>query len=303
MSRQVLSAEDIATVTPKNRLICDPFPRRVVSRDQANQGAAVLLTSVGKARALGIASDRWIFLHGGSFLLERPVIERPDLSQSPAARAAMRLALAMASVELDQVDVLDLYSCFPIAVFNICDAFGLAADDPRGLTVTGGLPYFGGAGNNYSMHAIAETVRRLRERPEALGLVGANSGYMSKYAVGIYSAKPAPFQPFDNAADQAELDGAPRATSTDAFSGAGTIETYTIDYAEPQPRAVVVGRTREGVRFVAGSTEPAIVEQMIDNDPLGATVTTMADDSGRNLVVGLGWEDVHERADQRRAAD
>ena len=149
----------------------------------------MLLTSVGKARALGIAADRWIFLHGGSFLLERPVIERPDLSQSPAAREAMRLALALARVGLDDIAYRDLYSCFPIAVFNVCDAYGLAADNARGLTATGGLPFFGGAGNNYSMHAVVETVRRLRERPQAFGLVGANSGYMSKYAVGIYTAK------------------------------------------------------------------------------------------------------------------
>ena len=302
MSRQVLSAEDIAEVTPNNRLICDPFPRRVVSRDQANQGAAILLMSVAKARALGIPSERWIFLHGGSFLLERPVIERPDLSQSPAARQAMRLALAAAGIDLSEVEALDLYSCFPIAVFNICDAFGLGADDPRSLTVTGGLPFFGGAGNNYSMHAIAETVRRLRERPDGFGLVGANSGYMSKYAVGVYSTRPAPFVPFDNAEDQAKLDAAPRATSVDAFSGRGAVETYTIDYAEPQPRAVVVGRTSDGVRFVAGSTEASIVEQMIDNDPLTATIETVADDGGRNLIVGLAWEDTHERADQWRTA-
>jgi acetyl-CoA C-acetyltransferase len=126
---------------------------------------------------------------------------------------------------------------------------------------------------------------------------------MSKYAVGIYSARPAPWRPFDNAAGQANLEAAPRAISTDIFTGEGRVETYTIDYAEPQPRAVVVGRTGEGVRFVAGSTEPDIVEQMIDNDPLGATVTTAADEGGRNLVVGLAWEDVDERGDQRRAAD
>jgi acetyl-CoA C-acetyltransferase len=148
MSRQVHSAQELATITPKNRLTCDPFPRRVVSRDQANQGAAVLMTSVGKARALGIPSDRWVYLRGGSYLKERPVIERPDLSASAAAVQAMRLALAAAGVGLDEVGVIDLYSCFPIAVFNICDAFGLSADDPRRLTVTGGLPFFGGAGNN-----------------------------------------------------------------------------------------------------------------------------------------------------------
>ena len=69
----------------------------------------------------------------------------------------------------------------------MCDDFGLAADDPRGLTLTGGLPYFGGPGNSYSLHGIAETVAAMRDKPGAFGLVGANGGVMSKYSVGVYS--------------------------------------------------------------------------------------------------------------------
>ena len=90
-------------------------------------------------------------------------------------------------VSLSDIDLFDLYSCFPIAVFNILDGLGLAADDPRPLTVAGGLPFFGGAGNNYSMHAIAMMVRGLRKRRGAKGLVGANGGFLSKYSVGVYS--------------------------------------------------------------------------------------------------------------------
>lgn len=287
MSRKIHSAQDIATVTPGNRLICDPFPRLVVSRDQANQGAAVLLTSVGKARALGISSDRWVFLRGGSFIKERPVIGRPDLSRSPAATAALQQAMDVAGVGLDEIGVIDLYSCFPIAVFNICDAFGLRHDDPRGLTVTGGLPYFGGAGNNYSMHAIAEVVRRLRVRPDALGLVGANGGYLSKYAVGIYSATPAGWRPFDSSALQAQRDATPRAALSEAFTGTGVIETFTVDHEARPRRAIVYGRNGAGERFIAASTEAVLVDQMVEHDPLGARVTTRSEDSGRNLILGV----------------
>ena len=81
----------------------------------------------------------------------------------------------------------DLYSCFPFPVFAVCDDFGLTADDPRGLTLTGGLPYFGGPGNSYSLHGIAETVAAMRDKPGSFGLVGANGGVMSKYSVGVYS--------------------------------------------------------------------------------------------------------------------
>ena len=71
---------------------------------------------------------------------------------------AARHALEVAGLSAGDLAAIDLYSCFPAPVFNICDGLGIAPDDPRGLTLTGGLPFFGGAGNNYSMHAIAEAV-------------------------------------------------------------------------------------------------------------------------------------------------
>ena len=53
----------------------------------------------------------------------------------------------------------DIYSCFPSSVNLGCDALGLDPFDPRGLTVTGGLPYAGGAASACLMHAIATMVR------------------------------------------------------------------------------------------------------------------------------------------------
>src|SRR6185312_15006022 len=97
----------------------------------------------------------------------------------PAGIRAVEHALATAGIGVDDLAAIDLYSCFPIAVFSICDGLGLATDDPRGLTVTGGLPYFGGAGNNYATHAIAEVVTRVRAKPGSYGLVGANGGMLS----------------------------------------------------------------------------------------------------------------------------
>ena len=161
MSREVYSAEELATVTGPNRLTSDPFPRRMVARDQANQGAAVLLTSAERARELGVPEDRLVYLHGGTDAKERTVVERADLSRSPASVLAGKRALAAAGLDAGQVELFDFYSCFPIAVFNMLEGLGLEVDDPRPFTVTGGLPFFGGAGNNYSMHAIATMARAL----------------------------------------------------------------------------------------------------------------------------------------------
>lgn len=289
MSPEALTAEELVTVTPRNRLTSDPFPRRVVARDQANQGAAVLLTSVGEARALGVPEDRWIYLHGGADVKERTVVEREDLSSSPAAVAACRRALELAGIGIDDLAKFDLYSCFPVAVFNICDAFGLKAEDSRGLTVTGGLPFFGGAGNNYSMHAIASMVRALRAEPGAIGLVGANGGFLSKYSVGIYSTTPAQWRPFSSADLQAEIDARPAPALKDDGAGATvTVDTYTVDYSGAAPRGIIIGRDQKsGERIIALSDDQEIVTRMINEEPLGATVTIGTDAKGRNSIASF----------------
>ena len=289
MSREIHDAESLATVTASNRLTSDPFPRRVVARDQANQGAAVMIASLGKARALGVPDDRMIFLYGGADVRERTPLERADLSASPASVLAARQALAVAGLEPSDIGVFDLYSCFPIAVFNVRDGLGIAADDRRSLTMTGGLPFFGGAGNNYSMHAIAAMVRHLRANPGERGLVAANGGFLSKYSVGVYGATPAPWRAFDSTALQREVDGwsAPVLASG---VGNGAVETYTIDYSGKVPVGVVVGALAEGgERFVAMTDpgETTIVEKMIAQDPLGAKVTLALNEEGRSIVAEI----------------
>ncbi|MFP5071643.1 acetyl-CoA acetyltransferase [Pseudonocardia nantongensis] len=241
------SASELATPTERNRPIADPYTRYLVARDQVNQGAAVLLTSVAAARRLGIHEDRWVYLHGHADLRERDLLERADLGTAPASVAAVRHALDVAGIDLDQLSTLDLYSCFPIAVSNICDGLGLAPDDPRGLTLTGGLPFFGGAGNNYSMHAIAETVQRCRATPGSYGLVGANGGVCSKYSAGIYSTTPTPWRTDRSADLQAELDAVSAPPRTEHADGPATIETWTVVHGRDGARTgIVVGRLDPG---------------------------------------------------------
>ena len=275
-SRKVQTADDLVTVTESNRMIAEPYRRSMVARDQVNEAAAVIVTSVGRARAMEIAEENWISLHGSADLRERDLLDRADLSSSPAAILACEAALACAGIGVADVALFDLYSCFPIAVSNILDGLGLSADDPRGFTVTGGLPYFGGAGNNYSMHAIAEMVTKLRAAPGEYGLVGANGGVMSKYSVGIYSTKPRPFLPCDNAPLQARINDAPSPPRDFEADGWATVESYTVTYEKGRAaNAIIIGRLEANdTRFLAMAPEGGaeIVQRMVDEDPLGARI-------------------------------
>ncbi|GGD89891.1 acetyl-CoA acetyltransferase [Tsuneonella deserti] len=279
-----LSAEEIATVTAKNRMIADPFPLKVVARDQVNMGAAMLVMSVAAARGAGIPEDRWVYIHGAAQAAEPDILERADPGAYPAAEAALDAALAASGKLMGEVEVLDFYSCFPIAVFSTAiDHLGLNQNDPRGLTVTGGLPYFGGSGNGYSSHAIASTVERLRERSGAYGLVGANGGFQSKYAALVLSTEPGAFPGWSEAVQKR----APSPEIAELAQGPGTVETYTIVYGREGPTyAIAVGSLADGSRFIARSDDPATLTAMEDADPVGAQV--LLSNGGERNAFTLG---------------
>ena len=279
------SVDELITVTESNRMIAEPYPRLLVARDQVNQGAAALVMSVEAARRLGVPEENWVYLHGHADMEEQQLLQRPDLGHSPAAVMAVREALATAGIGIDDIATFDLYSCFPVPVFNICDGIGIATDDPRGLTLTGGLPFFGGAGNNYSMHAIAETVARTRSAPGQFGLVGANGGILSKYSVGIYSTTPIQWKP-DNCVElQAQVASWPTESVSEVADGTATIETYTVRRDSGKLTGIIIGRLADGSRFVSTTEDDELIALLTDGEPLGHSVQVRSFDYGNRCTL------------------
>ncbi|MBM4242973.1 MAG: acetyl-CoA acetyltransferase [Deltaproteobacteria bacterium] len=249
------TAEQIATVDADNRIIAWPYPKRMNAIMDVDQAAAVLMTSVGRARELGVPRGRWVFLQGfGEAHDKWFVSERCGYAQSPAIAAAGRRALEMAGIGIADVDLFDLYSCFPSAVQLAQEALGIAPADPRPLTVTGGLAAFGGPGNNYSMHGIASMMDRLRAAPGTRGLVTALGWYVTKHAIGVYGTEPgpAPWRAPEESLQPA-IDAMPSPEVVDRAEGAATIETYTVAHergGEPE-RGIVIGRLDDDRRFLA----------------------------------------------------
>ena len=280
------TVDELITVTERNRMISEPYPRLMVARDQVNQGAAALLMSVEAAQRLGVPEENWVYLHGHADMEEQSLLQRPDLGHSPAAVMAVREALAMAGIGIDDVATFDLYSCFPVPVFNICDGLGIATDDPRGLTLTGGLPFFGGAGNNYSMHAVAETVAQMRSAPGQFGLVSANGGILSKHSVGIYSSTPAEWKPDRSALLQAQVAGWPTEPVTENADGDATIETYTVRRDGGRPTGIIIGRlVADDSRFLATSEDDEFITLLIDGEPLGRKIRVRSFDHGNRCSL------------------
>jgi acetyl-CoA C-acetyltransferase len=280
------TVDELTTVTESNRMICDPYPRLLLARDQVNQGAAVLLMSVEAARRLGVPEQNWVYLRGHADTVEQKLLDRVDVGTSPASVTAVREALSVAGIGLDDVATFDLYSCFPVPVFTICDGMGLATDDPRGLTLTGGLPFFGGPGNNYSMHAIAETVNEMRDRPGQFGLVGANGGIMSKYSVGVYSTEPADWAADRSAELCGQIERLPKVPVTINADGPATIETYSVRYDWPVRTGIIMGRLdSDNSRFLATSEDEDLVALLSDGEPLGASIAVRSTEHGNRATL------------------
>jgi acetyl-CoA C-acetyltransferase len=249
------SPEELITVNERNRMIGFPYPKYLNAIMEVDQSAGVLIASVKKARELGVPEDKWVFLHGCADAHDLwHVLDRQNYWSSPAMRLTGQRALEMAGVGLDRVSFIDLYSCFPVAVEIGAQELGLALDDPRGLTVTGGLPYAGGPGNNYVMHSIATMMGKLRERRGAYGLVTGNGWYLTKQSTGVYSTTPpeGAWERQDPAVIQRQIDALPHPGVVERPEGRAVIETYTVVHNREGYRlGIVIGRDADGRRFVA----------------------------------------------------
>ncbi|MBT7665518.1 MAG: acetyl-CoA acetyltransferase, partial [Rhodospirillaceae bacterium] len=294
------TAEEIARPSAQNRFVSWPYTKFMNAMNQVNQSAAVIMTSRGFAKELGVADDKMVYLHGCGDANELwHVSERADYATSPAIRAMGRQALEMAGRGVEEMDYIDIYACFPVAVQMARDELGIAVDDPRPLTITGGLPYHGGA-NAYVMNAIAAMVDKVRGNPGTFGIVTANGGYLTEHAAGIYSTEPspipksgeAPWSREDPGIDQAKIDATPHPDLAEAANGAGVIETYTVGFGrDNQPnKGIVIGRLGDGsdpnaTRFLANTpVDQDLFAAMTGEDFLGAPGKVSHQD-GRNIFT------------------
>ncbi len=282
---QARSTAFLAAPSAENYPVSDPHLKWHVAQDAVNHGAAAVVTTVATACELGIDPSRWVFLHGYAGAKDATPTMRPDLSRSRAIEAVLAAALAHAGKMTDEIAHFDLYSCFPCAVLLAAEALGLDWRRTR-ATVTGGLPFFGGAGNNYSLHAIATMVERLRAAPGSFGLVLANGGFLSKEAAGVYStAAREDWQPQSSVALQASIDAGagPALVAADCM---GVVETYTVTYAKGQAqRGYIVAAARQGrVLARARSGDMAILAEMAARDPIGRGVEVVHE-NGVNFIA------------------
>lgn len=283
--RDVREAGFLSTPTPGNRMVAYPYTKYMCAIMDVDMAGAILIIGEATADRLGVPRERRVYPRGWAYATDPVYIaERADMSGSRAMRAAAGEALRCAGVAADDVAHLDLYSCFPSSVNFGRDALGIGDHDSRPLTVTGGLPYFGGPASNYLMHSIVAATERLRADGEAFGLVSGVGMAMSKHAFGVYSARPpatAPTRP--DAAALAGTGVAQREIVRD-HSGSGRVAAYTVLHGrDGEPVSGIAVCDVAGARTYATFDDAALLRQVEVEEFVGTSVSL----TGRGPSSGL----------------
>jgi acetyl-CoA C-acetyltransferase len=271
------SADEIVGVTARNRMVAFPYPKFLNAIMAVNQGAAVVLASEQAADRLGVPRERRVYPWAGVDVNEIwYLLERPDYHSLPGVRWAGQALAEATGLDLAAVEHLDLYSCFPSAPRLVASMLGIEPDDPRPFTLAGGLPWFGGPGNNYTTHAVVALVERLRQRPGEHALVHALGWNLSKHALGLYGTAPPPdgWQRLGGPALQARVDAQARPIVAPDAHGSGRIEAYTIvhDREGAPSDGIVLGRLDDARRFIAKlPAEAAVLADFEREEGVGRT--------------------------------
>ena len=260
-------------------LVTEPYTKPSCSQWNVDQAAAFVLTSVDVAEAMGIPKDRWVFPHAGAESNHMVSLsERRDLHRSPAVGDVGRALAAAVETPMSDIELLEIYSCFPAAVQMQCAELGIPVGSGRDLTVTGGMHFGGGPFNSFTFQALARLVARLRDEPESSALLTAVSGLMTKMGGGVWSCRP-PSGPFVATDVSVAADAATPTVSVDPDAeGTVTIAGYTVGHSKTGAvDAVVIADTADGTRAVARTDDAALVAALRHGEWCGRTVTVRAE--------------------------
>lgn len=280
---------NIVDPTPKNPLYNFPYTKYANPVLPVNQAAAVLMTDTQSAQKLGISKDKWVYPRAGAEAADKWYIsERVNYHSSPVIRFTVESALSSAGMQIGDIDFFDLYSCFPCAAIISAMEIGLPVNNLPPLTITGGLPYFGGPGNNYTLHSIAHAVERLRRTPEESGMVTGVGWFLTKHSVGIYSGTE-PEKPWGREPRkliQARIDELESPVLNERPRGGATVETYTVlhESADGRPWPIIVARLDNGERCLATTERGSELPHRMETEEfIGCRGFVTPGDGGPNI--------------------
>ncbi|MGC5011154.1 acetyl-CoA synthetase [Streptosporangium sp. DT93] len=272
--RRVRTPEELVVPSASNRFVGWPYTRNTVAVMEVDQAAAAVLVSDAFADRLGIPRERRLYLRGWAYAEDTwEVAARPEVGSSPAMAAAARAAFDRAGAGLDDMSALDLYSCFAVALRAACAATGFDPLDPRGLTVTGGLPYAGGPASDYVLHSTAAMAERLRAAP-GHGLVTGVGMHLTKHTSAVWSTEPG-----GALGDAAPVYTAEPVPIVASYEGPATVAGYTVAHGRDgaAERGVLIADLPGGGRAHAHVRHPDLIAEAEARELVGTGVRLVPD--------------------------
>ena len=271
-NRTPVPAADIREPSRHNPMQAFPYTRYHCSTWNVDQASALLLCSAARADALGIDASRRVYPLASTESNHMVAVSaRGNLANLPGARITGRAALEIAGLAIDDVDLVELYSCFPIAVELYADALALPLD--RDVTVTGGMSFAGGPYNNYFLQATCRAAELLRAGAGRNALLSCVSGIATKQAFGLWSIdKPScPFA-FRDFTDQVARESQVREV-VEEYSGDARVAGYTVVHGRNQaPRGIALVDVAPEQRTMVTTEEARLIETMERDELVGRRV-------------------------------
>lgn len=252
--RQPVEPDAIGEASADNRMLAFPYTKLMVANSSVNMGAAVIVASLAFARENGIPEERLVYVGRGAAAHENEdFLLRDGYSSSPSLETTVTEALGRNNLTATDIDMVELYSCFPCVPKMARRILDWPVDRPA--SVYGGLTFGGGPIGNCMMHAAARMVHRLRGEG-GTGLIVANGGYATHNHCMVLTRTPKPAGTFPQDYSAQDIADSRRGAVPDLleeYEGHGVIETFTMPYGhdgEPH-HATVIARNDDGARFLA----------------------------------------------------
>jgi acetyl-CoA C-acetyltransferase len=275
-----LSAEEIAEVSDENPMIAFPYPKRVISAWTVDQGGALVLCTLATLRLLGRTATPLYPVVSAEANHIIPMTARARLTLPSAMPAVAAVAEAVSGVSPASADLVDLYSCFPVAMELA--AAGLGLDPRRERSIGGGMAFAGGPLNNAVLQATVRAAERVAAGDGASALVSCVSGDYTKQGLTLWSATP-PDRAYASIDVTSVVAARERTLPIDlGLSGPATIVGSTVVHEAGLPHRAIAVLDADGVRTIATSEDEDVMQALMTEESVGLAVTV----SGREFRLG-----------------
>lgn len=268
--QRAFDAEEIRNPREGNRMVAYPYTKLMTSNISVDQAGALIVCSEEAADRFDIDRARRVYLHASTEMSHTTNLsDRDVLHAHPGQAMAGERLLELGEIRPDELDFVDLYSCFPFAVQAGSTALGIGLDPVPSLT--GGMTFFGGPFGSYVIHSTAHLMDRLRAQPGSKGAIGSVGGYFGHFSFGLYSTDPGDRSSplIDDVSDRFAAE--PKRAHIAEFAGEAEIESYTVDVSPTGPvKASMTALTTAGERVWGRSEDPSLLDALLaDEDGCG----------------------------------